>query len=442
MLAKLSNLVLGVALTMLALPFAAGAQPPSLEQRVDRYLQAYLDIGHLSGTLLVARDGEVVYEKSFGLADREHGVANRPGTKFCVGSVNKPMTIVVLARLLEAEKLALTDTLDEFLPEFPRADEISVGDLLEHSAGIRHRVTEPLDETRPQTPASMVELAAKTTLVFEPGTDTVYSSAGFSVLARVLELAGGKPYAELLAEHVLIPSGMANTSDAGTRAILERRASSYYFDSDGFVNAPPSDISYLVGAGSVYSTPRDLYAMQRALLAGNLGKRAQELLVREGGSLRWNGLANGYRAFADYDAESGVSVVVASNVTSGALDRIRAALPKIAAGEDVPAPAPIRARAAKVDLATLESYQGAYQLRPGRNLELGVRDGQVMMEEWLLIPTSERTFFSPQDYAEIEVVIGEDGGVERLDWRIGEETYPLPRVDSPAVGDPTSEVTD
>ena len=393
---KFLNYGLGVALAVLALPFAARAEPPSLEQRVGRYLQPYLDIGHLSGTLLLARDGEVIYERSFGMADREHGVANTPRTKFCVGSVNKPMTIVVLARLLEAEKLALTDKLNKFLPEFPRAEEITVGDLLEHSAGIRHRVTEPLDETRPQTPTSMVELAAKTALVFEPGTDSVYSSAGFSVLARVLELAGGKPYAELLAEHVLAPATMTDTSDAGTRAILERRAASYYFDSDGFVNAPPSDISYLVGAGSVYSTPRDLHQMQQALLAGKLGRRAQELLVREGGDLSWNGLANGYRTFADYDGDSGVSVVVASNVTSGALDKIRAALPKIAAGEDVPVPAPIQARAAKVDLAILDTYQGAYQLRPGRNLELRVRDGRVMMEEWLLIPTSKRRLFSPR----------------------------------------------
>ena len=444
MRAKFSNFGLGLALAVLALPFAAGAEPPSLEQRVDLYLQPYLDIGHLSGTLLIARDGEIVYEKSFGLADREHGVANTPRTNFCVGSVNKPMTIVILARLLETEKLALADTLDKFLPEFPRADEITIKDLLNHSAGIPHRVTEPLDETRPQTPASMVKLAAQRELVFEPGADSVYSSAGFSVLARVLEVAGGKSYAELLAEHVLSPSGMADTSDAGTRAILERRAASYYFDSDGFVNAPPSDISYLVGAGSVYSTPRDLFAMQQALLAGKLGQRAQEALVREGGDLSWNGLANGYRAFADYDAESGVSVVVASNVTSGALDKIRTALPKIAAGEDVPTPAPIRARAAKVDLATLESYQGAYQLRPGRNLGLWILDGRVMMEEWLLIPTSERTLFSPQDYAEIEVVISEDGEVARLDWKIGEQTYPLPKVDSPhgAVADAYAEAVD
>ena len=318
------------------------AESASLEQRVDRYLQPYLDIDHLSGTILVARGNEVLHERSFGFANLEHGVRNTQETRFGVGSVNKPMTIVILARLLEAEKLELTDVLAEFLPDFPRAEEITVDQLLNHSAGIPHRVTEPLDETQPQTPATMVELAAKKDLVFEPGSDSVYSSAGFSVLARVLELSSGKSYEELLESYVLGPAGMARTSDAGTRSILEGRASSYYFGTAGLVNAPPKDISYLVGAGSVYSTPRDLLAMQRALLGGKLGKRAQELLVREDGGLSWNGLAHGYRAFIDYDADSGITVSLASNLVSGALDKIRSALPKIAAGEEVPAPVPIR----------------------------------------------------------------------------------------------------
>ena len=51
-----------------------------------------------------------------------------------------------------------------------------------------------------------------------------------------------------------------------------------------------------------------------------------------------------------------------------------------------------------------------------------------MMEEWPLIPTSEQTLFSPQDYAEIQVVTGDDGEVIRLDRRIGDQTYPLPKV--------------
>jgi len=285
-------------------PAANETGAPSLEQRIDAYLEPYADIGHLSGRLLIARGDEVLYEKSFGSANHEHALPITAETRFCVGSINKPMTIVIAARLLEMEKLALSDKLSKFLFDFPRADEISVDDLLNHRSGIPHRVTEPIDETRPQTAASIVELAAGKTLAFEPGSDSVYSSAGFSVLARVLELAGGKPYAELLAEHVLRPAGMAQTSDAGTRAIIEHRASSYVFDTDGLLNAAPADVSYLVGAGSVYSTPRDLLALQRALLAGKLGKLARETLVRESGDVSWNGLAHGFRAFADYDAVS------------------------------------------------------------------------------------------------------------------------------------------
>ena len=424
MLARAATRILVLSL----LAAGVAATEPDLEQRIDRYLRPYLDVGHLSGTLLIARGDEVLYERSFGLANREHEVANTPRTRFCVGSINKPMTIVILARLLEMEKLALTEELTKYLPDFPRGDEITVGHLLRHSAGIPHRVTGPLDETRPQTPASMVELAAAKPLIFEPGSKSVYSSAGFSVLARVLELAGGKPYAELLEDHVLGPAGMADTSDAGTRAILRHRAASYYFDTDGWLNAPPADVSYLVGAGSVYSTPRDLLAMQRALLAGRLGKQARELLVRESGDLSWNGAALGFRAFIDFETATGVSVALASNLTSGALDRIRAALPKIVAGEDAPAPSPIRAKAVDVDPQLLASYRGAYELRPGRNLELRVVDGRVLMDEWLLIPTSKTTFFSPQDYAEIEVVLDEEGEVERLDWKTGGDTYPLPRV--------------
>ena len=55
-------------------------------------------------------------------------------------------------------------------------------------------------------------------------------------------------------------------------------------------------------------------------------------------------------------------------------------------------------------------------------------DGRVRMEEWLLIPTSKTTLFSPQDYAEIEVVLDEGGEVVRLDWTTGGNTYPLPKV--------------
>ena len=78
----------------------------------------------------------------------------------------------------------------------------------------------------------------------------------------------------------------------------------------------------------------------------------------------------------------------------------------------------------------LRRYSGDYQLRPGSVLTLSSEGGEVSMSGWLLVPTSESTFFSPQDYAEIAVVVGQDGSVERLDWTVAGETYPMPRVEA------------
>ena len=421
---------------LLCCAFAVGILPrpmlaaaSEIEERIDAYLQPYLEVGHLSGTILLAKGDDVVYHRSFGLADHELDVANTTRTRFGIGSVNKPMTIVILARLIEDGKLALSDRLSDYAPDFPRGREITVEHLLNHSSGIAHRVTSELDETQPQTAASMLALAAESELVFEPGSDSVYSSAGFSVLARVLEIASGESYSALLDRFVLVPAGMAETSDVGSREIMKGRAKAYFFDTAGLVNAPPGDISYLVGAGSVFSTPADLYAMQQALIAGKFGKLAITALVRENGNLDWNGSAAGYRSFADYDAEREISLIIASNLTSGAIDRIRKVVPAIATGEDVPVPAAINAASVDVEASVLKSYQGLYQLRPGRNLELRVTDGRVTMDDWLLIPVAQATFFSPQDYAEISVVKGADGAVERLDWKIGDNVYPLPRIE-------------
>ena len=424
-----SIFILCCALVASLVPHPLLAADKELEERVDTYLKPYLEIGHLSGTILVAKGNEILYLKSFGLADQELNVLNTPNTRFGVGSVNKPMTIVILSRLIEEGKVRLGDALAEYAPDFPRGEDITVEHLLNHRSGIAHRVTSELDETMPQTAASMLALAAKSELVFEPGSDSVYSSAGFSVLARVLEIASGESYSQLLELYVLRPAEMAATSDAGSREIMKDRAKAYFFDTAGLVNAPPGDISYLVGAGSVFSTPADLFAMQRALVAGKFGKLASESLIRENGSLGWNGSAAGYRTFADYDAETSISLIMATNLTSGAIDRIRKAVPLIAAGADVPVPAAINAAAFDIEASVLEGYEGSYQLRPGRNLQLRVFDGRVTMDDWLLIPVAPATFFSPQDYAEITVVQRDDGSVERLDWKIDEDVYPLARID-------------
>jgi len=415
--------------------FALSGQEPALDgreiaRRIDAYVAPYDAIGHVSGNLLVALGDEIVLERSYGMANAEHGVSNRPETRFNVASISKPMTVVVLIRHAEARKLSLEDNLSKYLPDFPNGDAITIGHLARHRAGIPHRVTEEHEETLPRTAAEMVEFAKRKPLLFAPGARHLYSSGGFSVLARVLEIAGGETYGELLRRHVCEPIGLARTSHCDSREIVPDRAAPYLFAADGtLANAPLQDLSFLVGAGSVSSTARDLFALLSAVRAGRLGEGVKQSNVDENG-IDWNGSTNGFRAFADWHAMTNVSVVFTGNLVTGALDRFRRDLPRVAAGEDVPAAAPPKLAPVPAEPAALERCEGVYEMREGTRLTVRAEGGGLRVNSWMLIPIGERTFFSPQDYATVEAVFAKDGDPRpgRLDWKMESATMACPRV--------------
>lgn len=413
---------------LLAFSTAAHAAAGDLAARIEAYVAPFVEAEHLSGSITLARGDEILFERGYNLANRELGVANTPTTRFCVASITKPMTQIIALRLLAEERLALDDKLSEWIPDFPRASTITVEMLARHRAGIPHRVTTGIEETVPRTAADMVDMAKKAELLFEPGRDTSYSSAGYSVLARVLELVAGKSYSELLEDHVFAPAGMVHSLHPAGSELIPRRASSYQLAGRGeLLNAPLKDYSFLVGAGSVFATSGDLVRLMRAVVEGRYGSLVVDQLMDEKG-LDWNGRTNGYRAFADYHAEADLYVAFTSNILTGVGDLLRRDLPRLVAGESVTPPTVPDTRSVTIDVSALRAYEGDYELQPGNPLALTVEDGEVRVGDWLLLPTSETTFFSPQDYGEVTVVEGEDGAVERLDWKVGGETYPMPRV--------------
>ena len=231
----------------------------STARRVSEYMQPLAVAGEVSGTVLVAEGSCIILEKSYGLSDYGHRIPNAPSTLFAIASITKPFTDIILDRLLEQHRLALSDSLSKWIPSFPRGREITIAQLRAHRAGIPHRVTTPAEELEPHSASDMVRLAAEHPLLFEPGKEVSYSSAGYSVLARVLELAGGESYARLLHKFVFDPAGATTSIDATERTASAVRTLSYFRGPSGFVQAPHKDLSFLVGAGSAYSTPADLF---------------------------------------------------------------------------------------------------------------------------------------------------------------------------------------
>jgi CubicO group peptidase (beta-lactamase class C family) len=408
---------------------ATAAADPDLEARIDAWLAPAVEAGLVAGCVLVADGGEVVYERCFGLADYELGVPNGPETRFAIASITKALQLVLAARLSDEGAFAMSDTLSRWLPDFPLADETTVLDLANHTAGVPHRVTEPEEECMPHTPAEMVELAKQKGLVVENRGERHYSSAGYTVLARVLELAGGDDWGALMQRYVFTPAGMDHTLHPAGLDLIPGRATSYSWSLDGLQNTTPKHLSFLAGAGSLYSTPRDLWRAVRAVVAGDFGETARAWVVRERDEFAWTGRTNGYRALCDYDVARERAVIICANVKTGVVDRLRSDLPKFLDGEEV-APLPRLDRIEFVDVPTAElrGFEGRYELRPGTILDVTARDGSLFANEWEMMPLGGDRFLSIRDFNRVLFVRDDAGAILRMDWGEGDPPYEIPRL--------------
>jgi len=417
---------------------AAGASPPTappppaadpaMVKAVEAYVRPLAGRGDLSGQLLITRRGRPVLERFYGRASVELNVPVNAATRFNVASVTKPMTIVIAIQLIQEGKLRVADSIARWIPDFPKGDSITVGMLLRHRSGIPHEVIPDSEAVRPFTAAEVVERARRLPLDFPPGSRESYSSGGFEVLARVLELASGQSYSQLLEERVTKPLEMSSTTGSDSRVLLAGRASAYVPGPRGLQNAPLEDFSRLVGAGSVWSTSRDLSRFVDGLVTGKLGEGARQSLVRQG-HVDLNGRTGGFKAWAMWDSATQVGAYFVGNVSSGAPDALKRDVMKLAAGESVAPPSLPALSGLTPPTSELKRWEGDYQIENGGpKLAVRLHDGALWSNDWVMVPAKDGAMFSPRDYGTIRAISGSDGKVERLDWIQGGVVYKAPRV--------------
>ena len=428
---SMKPLLTAILLVVLASAAVRGsdASPRNLGRELDSWARPLVTRGLLSGNLLIARRDSVLLERSWGMADLAKHVPNAPDLPSCIASVNKPITVILAIQLIEEGKLGISDRLSRWIPDVPQGDSITVEHLLSHSSGMPHRVTTDAEERVPQTPASMVAIARRATLLHRPGERRSYSSAGFSILARILELAGGADYASLLRRRLVEPLGLAHTfhPDAGAAGLP--RALGYVPRVDGPEPDTLRDLTFLVGAGAIFSTARDVHRLLWADVSGILGEGARQSAVR-GSMVRWNGFTEGYRAFAEYDTTTGYAVVFTGNLHSGAVDQMKSAIDRLLAGRSPEPPVLPPSRAANVAFEVLSSYEGLYDVAGSPRLPVRATKGGLDVNGWTLVALSDSTFFSLRDFATVKVVSTDRRSIDRLEWTLGAQTWPCPRVGS------------
>ena len=108
----------------------------SMTAILDRYVQAYVDQGLFSGTVLVAKEGNILLCKAYGMANYELDVPNTVDTKFKLASITKQFTAMAIMQLQEMGKLDVQDPLSKYIPDYPNGDKITIHHLLTHTSGI------------------------------------------------------------------------------------------------------------------------------------------------------------------------------------------------------------------------------------------------------------------------------------------------------------------
>lgn len=389
-----------------------------LRDRILAYARPLEESGFLSGCLAVWRDGEPPVRACFGHADAARKVPNEPGTRFCIASLSKPITAVAVMRLVDQKKLGLDDPVSRWIEGFPSGDSIAVRDLLTHAAGVPHRVTTPEEETQRFTPAEIVARIEERDLLFPPGTRAQYSSAGYTVLARIVELATGKDFGDALASLVLEPLGMRDTFHPDGRPIA-RRATSFVAGADGPTEAPAKDYAFLAGAGSLYATCDDVLRFARACLDHDLLSEAawegfHSLGWAAGDEVRWSGSTNGFGAWVDMRKPERSVFVYLGNAGTGAAGILRAALPGLVAGEQVE-PAPRAPARVALTVAQLQGLEGGYSRGQGSpTLQVTVQDGVLRMGDNIVYPVDVDRFFNPIYFSLSTFERGEDGAATSI----------------------------
>ena len=260
---------------------AAAHSDADLVAQIDQLLAKTYPAAEPGAAVLVEKDGKVLLRKGYGMANLELSVPIAPEMAFRLGSITKQFTAVAILKLAEQGKLALSDDLTRYLPDYPtHGQKITLENLLTHTSGIKSYTSLPRwHQTIREdlTPQQMVDLFKDEPADFAPGEKWLYDNSGYFLLGMVIEKVTGKTYAAALAETIFTPLGLPHTAYGADAPLVPGRVAGYQGEPGHYENADYLSMTPYA-AGSLVSTVDDLARWEHALFSGTLLR--QDLFAR------------------------------------------------------------------------------------------------------------------------------------------------------------------
>jgi CubicO group peptidase (beta-lactamase class C family) len=256
--------------------------------KVDKIFAAWDKPTSPGVALAVIRDGKIIYERGYGMAKLEDGIAITPDKVFDIGSVSKQFTAACVAMLVREGKVGLDEDIRTYIPEMPSYEiPVTVRHLLHHTSGLRDYngllalagFREDADSPTVEEALDVIRRQKK--LNYLPGEEFSYTNTGYFLLSQIVERVSGKSINAFAQERIFKPLGMTKTlfQDDHTQ-IIKDRATGYSRGAKGFTISMSNWDE--TGDGNVYTTTRDLFLWDQAFYTNALGKDLMDMIHRTG----------------------------------------------------------------------------------------------------------------------------------------------------------------
>jgi CubicO group peptidase (beta-lactamase class C family) len=273
---------------ILVLSFAACLTADEKTAKVDKIFSPWDTTTSPGAALAIIKDGQIIYERGYGLAKIEDDIVMTPSKIFDIASVSKQFTAACIALLAKQGKISLDDDVRTYIPEMPRYDKpVTIKHLIYHTSGLRDYCgllelagfRPGLDSTNASEALDII--CKQKRLNYPPGEEYYYTNTGYFFLGQLVERVSGNSLNEFAQEHIFKPLGMSHTIylDDHTK-IIKNRATGY----------SPTDTGYKIdmsnwdqtGDGNVYTSVEDLYFWDQAFYNNKLGKDLMDMLQTVG----------------------------------------------------------------------------------------------------------------------------------------------------------------
>lgn len=249
-----------------------------IEYKLNEVMENFSKSVGFSGSVLVAKDNEILLVSGYGMADYEKAIENKPQTVFLIGSITKQFTATAIMMLQEKGLLNVEDTIDKYIPDYPNGNKIKIYNLLNHTSGIPEYLdfVGPLEIEKNYTPKDLIKLFQNKPLIFDTGTGFQYSNSNYILLGYIIEKLSGMKYEEYLRVNIFEPLDMNNTGFITSKDVIKENSLGYIKISPitkEYTKASQKGRSLPYSAGSIYSTVEDLYLWSNALDTEKLVKK-------------------------------------------------------------------------------------------------------------------------------------------------------------------------